>query len=840
MPYDFSYTQNRELSWLRFNERVLEESTDTSVPLYERLKFVSIFTSNLDEFFMVRVGGLNDLSLLKTEPVDNKSNQTPSQQLESIFEAMPRLYTMRAESFKELEENLENYQIKRLTPDTLSPEQFKFVNDYVQSFLLPILNPQIIESRHPFPNLKNLGLYCAFILDTKEDKGLLGMIEVPQSEARVIYLPGEDSDNLSYILIEDAILACAAQSFGEVSVVGQAVIRLTRNADIDPDEVIFDEDDNYRQHMKRVLKKRMRLQPVRLEIQGELDPKIVKQIRKTLDLQANQVIYSSCPVEQSYIWEIEDHIPGFLTTELLYEPFSPQPSIEFDPHRSVTEQIYAQDKLLWYPYESMTPFLELIHEAAFDPEVISIKITLYRIAKKSKLAESLIAAAENGKEVTVLMELRARFDEENNIIWAERLEDAGCTVTYGQEGFKVHSKICQITRRVDGHIIRLTQLGTGNYNEKTAGIYSDFSYMTADDRIGDDANTFFRNMSIGNLNGTYNYLGVAPSSLKPLIMMGINKEIFKAKANKPAGLIFKMNSLTDRDVIDKLVEASQAGVDVKLIIRGICCLLPGIPGKTERIEVRSIAGRFLEHARVYAFGVNADRIYLSSADMMTRNTEHRVEIAYPILDVRLRQMVMDVLQVQLKDNVKARILGADGIYRKVERGPEEAEFISQEYFMDVAKQNAAQNNLSDEQMTQARKNVARRSMVTSLNLSENDLSNLAPSTQQAQTKTADDADLAEEPQSFTDVKYKRSAGASAEASPLFEEHLPESFEEEPILELEVEELSERTAENKEASDFDVAENTTLVRTHKSIPEGRFARFGKYLSLAFKALFGKDK
>ena len=440
--------------------------------------------------------------------------------------------------------------------------------------------------------------------------------------------------------------------------------------------------------MKRILKKRLRLQPVVLAVSGSLEKPTLKTIRKALELSRRSVFTCDIPLDLSYVFGIEGKIPEHLRNELLFTPFKPQPNPAIDMSRSIREQVLQGDKLLFYPYEAMNPFLDLVHEAAYDPECISLRITLYRVAKQSRLCESLIDAAENGKEVTVLMELRARFDEQNNIEWAERLEEAGCTVIYGSEGFKCHSKICQLTYREGMALTRLTLLGTGNFNEKTAKLYSDFMLMTAHPGIGEDANLFFRNLSLGNLRGDYRFLGVAPAGLKPLIMRGLDREIQRALVGEPARVFFKLNSLTDREVIDKIAEASCAGVRVDMIIRGISCLKPGIPGKTENVHVRSIVGRFLEHARVYAFGVDSDMIYLSSADMMTRNTEHRVEIAFPVLDPTCRALVHEYMGMQLRDNVKARSLTSDGTWIPVERKEDEKPFNSQEALLERAYRNA--------------------------------------------------------------------------------------------------------------------------------------------------------
>ena len=668
-PRDFSYTQNRELSWLRFNNRVLDEAFDETVPLFERLKFVSIFESNLDEFLMVRVGGLSDLAELKKQPVDNKSNMTASEQVDAVMAELPGLLTRWESIFKSIEGKLDTLGVHRARIDSLTPEERTFVTRYFQAYVSPVISPLVIDPRHPFPNLRNGALYLACGLDgVTDEESLLGLIEIPASMNRVVEIPSP-AGTYSYILLEDVIL-------------------VTRNADIDPDGEGVEEEEDYRQHMKRILKKRLRLQPVVLAVSGSLEKPTLKTIRKALELSRRSVFTCDIPLDLGYVFGIEGKIPEHLRNELLFTPFKPQPNPTIDMARSIREQVLQHDKLLFYPYEAMNPFLDLVHEAAYDPECISLRITLYRVAKQSRLCESLIDAAENGKEVTVLMELRARFDEQNNIEWAERLEEAGCTVIYGSEGFKCHSKICQLTYREGMALTRLTLLGTGNFNEKTAKLYSDFMLMTAHPGIGEDANLFFRNLSLGNLRGDYRFLGVAPVGLKPLIMRGLDREIQRALVGEPARVFFKLNSLTDREVIDKIAEASCAGVRVDMIIRGISCLKPGVPGKTENVHVRSIVGRFLEHARVYAFGVDSDMIYLSSADMMTRNTEHRVEIAFPVLDPTCRALVHEYMGMQLRDNVKARSLTSDGTWVPVERKEDEKPFNSQEALLERAYRNA--------------------------------------------------------------------------------------------------------------------------------------------------------
>ena len=687
-PRDFSYTQNRELSWLRFDNRVLDEAFDESVPLFERLKFVSIFESNLDEFLMVRVGGLSDLAELKKQPVDNKSNMTASEQVDAVMAEMPGLLTRWESIFKSIEGKLDTLGVHRARIDSLTPEERTFVTRYFQAYVSPVISPLVIDPRHPFPNLRNGALYLACGLDgVTDEESLLGLIEIPASMNRVVEIPSP-TGTYSYILLEDVILACLDSCFGSYKPLDRALIRVTRNADIDPDGEGVEEEEDYRQHMKRILKKRLRLQPVVLAVSGSLEKQTLKTIRKALELSRRSVFTCDIPLNLGYVFGIEGKIPEHLRNELLFTPFKPQPNPTIDMSRSIREQVLQHDKLLFYPYEAMNPFLDLVHEAAYDPECISLRITLYRVAKQSRLCESLIDAAENGKEVTVLMELRARFDEQNNIEWAERLEEAGCTVIYGSEGFKCHSKICQLTYREGMALTRLTLLGTGNFNEKTAKLYSDFMLMTAHPGIGEDANLFFRNLSLGNLRGDYRFLGVAPVGLKPLIMRGLDREIQRALAGEPARVFFKLNSLTDREVIDKIAEASCAGVRVDMIIRGISCLKPGVPGKTENVHVRSIVGRFLEHARVYAFGVDSDMIYLSSADMMTRNTEHRVEIAFPVLDPTCRALVHEYMGMQLRDNVKARSLTSDGTWVPVERHEGERPFNSQEALLERAYRNA--------------------------------------------------------------------------------------------------------------------------------------------------------
>lgn len=677
---DYSYTQNRELSWLMFDNRVMDEAFDPEVPLFERLKFCEIFDSNLEEWFMIRVGGLSDLATLKNQPKDNKSHKTPAGQLDAIFEALPPLVERHAAGFAQVEAELRDKGLVRLGASELAQEDVAQLSRYFEAHLAPIISPMVVDPRHPFPNLRSGRLYVACALDGLPEPDALGIIEVPASEQRVVAL-GSGARAFRYVLLEDVLRLFLDRCFGDYAPSRSCVLRVTRNADIDPDDEGVEEEEDYRQHMKKVLKMRQRLQPVRLEVQGGLDEKLEEVVLDELGLETRRAFHVDRPLDLGYVYGLESKIPDWAHAECVFAPFEPQPSPMVDLSRPMRPQVEDHDVLLTYPYESMRPLLRLLREASADDSCIQIKITLYRVAKSSHLCESLIAAAEAGKDVTVLMELRARFDEANNIAWAERLEDAGCTVIYGSEGFKCHSKICQVTYHDQAGVRRITCLGTGNFNEKTARLYSDFMLMTADPGIADDGNTFFRNLSLGNLRGTYHHLGVAPASLKPLVMRGIDREIGRARADAPARIFLKMNSLTDRDVIDKISEACEAGVKVRLVVRGICCIKADVPGKTDGLVVRQIVGRFLEHARIYAFGEEADTIYLSSADMMTRNTERRVEIAYPVTDPACRRIVCRFMELQLADNVKARQLTSEGTWGRVERAEGDPEVNCQEVLL---------------------------------------------------------------------------------------------------------------------------------------------------------------
>jgi polyphosphate kinase len=676
----FSCMQNRELSWLRFNERVLEEAQAQDNPLIERLKFVSIVTSNLDEFFMVRVGSLTDIANFNPDYLDNKTGMNSKQQLDKIYEACIPFYKKRDAALLDINSHLAYFGIRRMRMDELRKTERKKAELFFVNQVMPFLSPQIIDSRHPFPHIDNKHLHVGATLDDGKHQ-LFGLIPVPKNMDRMVFLT---ENSLKFVLLEDMILFFVQMVFEMYTVLEKTVIAVTRNADIDADQGFFDEDIDYRTHMQDMLKRRKRLYAVRLEIQGEIEEKFVKYFCKKFELKRHQLFFSHIPLDISYAYVLEKMIPEYLRPVLCFVPFNPPVLCNLSENTSFIQEIINQDVFLSYPYESMTPFLKLIREAINDVHTISIKITLYRIDEQSKLAEYLIDAAERGKEITVLMELRARFDEENNILWAQRLEQAGCRIIYGTGGYKVHSKICLITLQHKNKVQYITQVGTGNYNEKTAKLYTDFSFITADNQIGTDAMNYFRNMSIGNLNGRYSKLWVAPHLMKKSLQNEIDLEIEKAKNGELSRIILKTNAITDREMIEKLVLASQTGVKITLITRGICCIIPGVEGLTENINVISIVGRFLEHSRVFVFGIDHDaRVYISSADLMTRNLERRVEIALPINNSAIKEQIISMLENMQKDTVKAREQLSDGSYIYC-GSPGKSIFNSQEYFMKKA------------------------------------------------------------------------------------------------------------------------------------------------------------
>lgn len=682
------YMQNRELSWLDFNKRVLDQGADPTVPLLERLNFISIFWSNLQEFFMVRVGSLTDLSLLKKSIIDPKSGMTPAQQLEAIYARCHELYPYYEETYESVRALLADQDIRNLRKEDLTGEQRDYLRDYMRDNVLPFLSPQIVNARHPFPHLENGGLYIVVRLDeqaplktkkskeerardkaegkTKATKNLgaegvtLGIIPLPRQTSRVIELPGT---GLPFMLVEHAIEMFAAEVFSMYTVKHTNIICVTRNADLDATEGAEEQGEDYREHMKRILKKRSRLAPVRLESERPLSRTVKGLLLEKLGLAEHQLFVTRVPLNMGYTWGLGSRLSAEARAALTQAPFTPQWPACLDRKRSIIEQVSEHEVLLSYPYQSMDAFVQLLREASVDPAVVSIKITLYRLASQSHLAEALINAAENGKEVTALFELRARFDESNNIEWSQRFEAAGCHVIYGFRNFKVHSKICTITRQTENGLQHITQLGTGNYNEKTAKLYTDFSFITCDSQIGHDAADFFRNMALENTSDNYDILWVAPLMIKQNILRNIDVQIERARRGEKCGLFFKTNSITDKEVIDKLVEASQAGVPIDLFVRGISCILPGVEGYTDRVREVSIVGQLLEHSRIYGFGPRDDcKLYLSSADLMTRNMDKRIEIAWPILNDTLRNQVLGYLGICYSDTAKLRELLPDGSY----------------------------------------------------------------------------------------------------------------------------------------------------------------------------------
>lgn len=658
--WEQGYTQNRELSWLQFNARVLAEAEDENVPLLERFKFLAIFTSNLDEFFMIRVGSLCDMAAVDKEHTDSKSGLTAKEQLHLIYKAVEPLYARRDAAFSDVDSKLSAIGLRRLTMDSLAPDEQKYIKRYFKDIIAPVLSPQIVDSHHPFPHLEGKVLHIAALLSHKKTERL-GLLPVPASLPPVVFLPETPS---RYILTEDILLAYADHVFEMYDVLEKTVLCVTRNADIQVDDETFGvESGDFRKKMEKLLRQRRRMAVVRVEISRPISDHFKEHFRSRFEVSDAQIFLSrTAPLKLGYAFSLGEHLPEKKRAFLSDAPFTPQQPAMLSAGQSLLKAALQRDILLSYPYESMEPFLQMIREAANDPAVLAIRITIYRLASKAKLVEYLCAAAENGKDVTALIELRARFDEQNNIDWSERMEEAGCKIIYGFEDYKVHSKICLITRRERGAVRHITQVGTGNYNEKTAKQYTDVSLITADERIGQDAGAFFNNMALGNLSGRYSRLFVAPTSLKNNILALMDEQIAKGKDGY---ILLKFNSLTDIDVIAKLREASCAGVTVEMIVRGICCLLPGVPGHTENITVTSIVGRFLEHSRIYVFGRgDEEKMYISSADLMTRNTERRVEIACPIDDPAVRTRLHDILYAMQHDTVKARVLQPDGTYCK--------------------------------------------------------------------------------------------------------------------------------------------------------------------------------
>lgn len=665
---------NRELSWLKFNERVLDEAASHHVPLCERMAFFSIFQSNLDEFFMVRVGALYDQMLADNHARENKTWMTSEEQLQAIFEKTRIISQRKDHIYKQYMEELEEQGVELLSFFDMLPEDKVYLEKYFEESILPLLSPQVIGKKQPFPFLKNKEIYAVVVLGGKKgDK--LGIIPCSNEVfKRLIPVP---SGKNHYMLVEELILHYIPEVFDHYEVKSKSLIRIIRNADIDVDEAFDDEELDYRDCMKKLISTRKKLCPVKLEHSRVLDDTVIEHLRRDLGLFKDQVFHTETPLELSFLFQIQNALRE--KKELFYEKRIPQNSPEFVDNEPVLDQICEHDKLLFYPYESMKPFIRLLKEAGNDTRVVSIKMTLYRVARNSQIVEALIDAAENGKEVVVLVELRARFDEENNIEWSQRLEDAGCRLIYGLDHIKVHSKLCQITYMSEEGIRYVTQIGTGNYNEKTSKLYTDLSLMTADQAIGEEAAEVFHKLCLAQTVEHTNHLLVAPNCLQNKLIDKIDAEIAKVQDGNAGYIGVKMNSLTDKKLIDKLIEASMAGVQINLIVRGICCLIPEVEGYTDNIQVISIVGRYLEHSRIYIFGKGEDsEVYIASADFMTRNTTKRVEVATPVYSPELKERILESFNLMLRDNVKASVLKSDGNYYHRDGG--DIQLNSQEYF----------------------------------------------------------------------------------------------------------------------------------------------------------------
>ena len=653
---------NRELSWLKFNERVLEEAENPEVPLCERMTFVSIYQSNLDEFFRVRVGSLQDQMLISTEIRENKTKMTSAEQIRAIIKEVKKLNQRKDKAYEKLMKKIEEYGITLINHASAKSEEKKFLEKYFMKEIMPLSSPTIVGKRQPFPFLKNGEIYAVVVLETRNKKERIGIIPCSNNMlTRMVELPGGKG---RYMLIEDLILHYIGKVFKGYKVKGKSLLKVVRNADIDADAA-YDEDLDYREFMEDLMKQRKKLSPVRIDLSREMDETVVDALCRYLDVTPDRVFRSEAPLDVSFVFQLQDLLRR--NTELFYEKRVPQKSPEFKDGQSILQQITEEDKLLSYPYDSIRPFLKMLTEAAEDDSVISIKMTLYRLAKQSKVIEALCEAAENGKEVVVLVELRARFDEENNIRWSRMLEEAGCQIIYGLEHYKVHSKLCLITRRGENGIQYITQIGTGNYNEKTARLYTDLSLMTANEQIRMDAARVFQALAKGEVVEDMEHLLVAPKCLQSKVIEKIEEQIQKQKNGETAYIGLKMNSLTDKRIIDKLIDASKAGVKIDMIVRGICCLIPGVEGETENIHVISVVGRFLKHSRIYIFGNGEEaQYYIGSADFMTRNTVKRVEVAAPVYSERLKKRLQDLFDLMLSDNKKARKEDAKGTYSVVE------------------------------------------------------------------------------------------------------------------------------------------------------------------------------
>ena len=675
---------NREMSWLKFNARVLDEARDTNVPLFERLKFVSIFCSNLDEFYMVRVGSLYDQTLLKKQKKDTKWMLSPKSQLDLIFAKTETLMLEKDQVYTALMQEFAKRNFTQLDCKNLTQDVFDELKQYFKREVYPLLSPQIINKKQPFPFFNNKEIYVAVQIRTKKDSVKIGVVPATGYFDRVIYLKNQ----MCFVLVEDLISLFVEDIFSEYKIINKTIFRITRNADIDLDAALYDEDLDYRKIMSKLLKKRKRLASVRLQIQNFINQEMKDYLCTALELKPEQVFIESTPLDFSFVSQLEKGLVKERVMDWFYKELTPQQTTKIQANVPVMKQIEQKDVMFFYPFESIDSFTRMLMEAAFDPEVVSIKITLYRVSKDSKIVSALIHAAENGKHVVAVVELRARFDEENNIDWSVRLEEAGCTVIYGLDSYKVHSKLLLITRKTPNGVKYITQIGTGNYNEITTRFYTDVSLITSNPEIGQDASKVFVCLQMGNIvEGTTSLL-VAPTNLKQGLIDLIDEQIVRVIEGKVGYIRLKMNSLSDKNLIDKLISAAQSGVRVEMIIRGICCLVSGIKGATHRIQVKSIIGRYLEHSRIFIFGPDDEcKVYISSADLMTRNTEKRVEVAAPIYSEEMKRDLIERFNIMWRDNVKCRIQKSDGTYHSVEISEGEERLDSQMYFYEQAYKN---------------------------------------------------------------------------------------------------------------------------------------------------------
>jgi len=653
---------NRELSWLDFDSRVLALAKEKSVPLAERIKFAAIFGSNMDEFFMVRVGSLYDQTLLKNNKLDIVTHMTPSEQIAAITPRVAELQAKCDKYYQHLLSALKENKYIKVDFDHLDKQQEHYWKAYFTSEILPILSPQVVDQRHPFPFLRNKEIYYAAQLSSKNDGVYYGIIPLSGQFEQLLFIKNPDGTT-SFAFADELIAHYAASIFNKSTLQNACLFRVTRNADITVDEGMMDHDIDFRDVMSELLKKRRKLAAVRLQFWPSAPQEIVKFLRDKLVVPADRCYTQTSPLDPGLLFRLASRVSADSNPAFSYPPARPiQAPADYDLYA----EAHKHDVLLSYPYQSIRPFIRMLMKAGSDPDVVSIKMTLYRMASDSQIVQALINAAENGKEVTAMVELRARFDEQNNIDWSKQLEEAGCTVFYGFDDYKVHSKLTLITSKVNGKYHYLTQIGTGNYNEKTSELYTDLSFITTRQEIGEEASAVFNNMALQRLTSEADTMLVAPLRFKSVLLEQMDRQIDRARRGLPASMILKNNSINDPQIINKISEASCAGVRVDMIVRGICCIKAGVPGKTENVHIRSIVGRYLEHSRIYCFGEGEDMtIYIASGDFLTRNTERRVEVGVRVDDREIAKKLRGILDLQLRDTVNAREMQPDGMYTRV-------------------------------------------------------------------------------------------------------------------------------------------------------------------------------